>query len=125
MKTREEMKKMFQEQEIQKKVVTDFINLVRDDKLNDFVNNASPKSGSYIVDLDRKYEGYIGLFCNNSTAYYVDTRTDYINIRKEGVYIKEILPDDVSLEIYKCFKNIYEKGRKGAWFYEVFYKKRS
>ncbi|MBS6535649.1 MULTISPECIES: hypothetical protein [Peptoniphilus] len=114
MKTREEMKKMFKEQELQKKVVTDFINLVRDDKLNDFVNNASPKSGSYLVDLDRKYEGYIGLFCNNSTAYYVDTRTDYINIRKEGIYIKEILPDDVSLEIYNCFKNIFENVEKEA-----------
>ena len=114
MKTREEMKKMFKEQELQKKVVTDFINLVRDDKLNDFVNNASPKSGSYLVDLDRKYEGYIGLFCNNSTAYYVDTRTDYINIRKEGIYIKEILPDDVSLEIYNCLKNIFENVEKEA-----------
>lgn len=114
MKTRGEMKKMFKEQELQKKVVTDFINLVRDDKLNDFVNNASPKSGSYLVDLDRKYEGYIGLFCNNSTAYYVDTRTDYINIRKEGIYIKEILPDDVSLEIYNCFKNIFENVEKEA-----------
>lgn len=114
MKTREEMKKMFQEQEIQENLVTDFINLVRDDKLNDFVNNSWPKRGSFLVDLDREYEGYIGFFCNDLIAYYVDTRNDYIKIRKEGKHIKEILPDDVSLEIYNCFKNIYENGRKGA-----------
>lgn len=109
---RKEIQDIIKEQEIQEKIVKDFINLIKEDKLEELINNSRPKGGNYLVNLSRKFEGYIGFFCNDYITYYVDTRTDYIIIRKQGLYIKDILPEEVSLKIYNYFKNEYENYNK-------------